>query len=148
MLLFKVEKLIFLFSCIGIIYNYMMSRNVFGMSSTPWHPMDNSVLVVRLSFQSEITHYYYYLTLAWVWHVSLFYSHPTTWNTRTIYPRTTSVRLKHSSTSFPCIGRFSNLFLILNRIFTYWYFSLLRNNIGMVVLRGNSVVMIEAKDRI
>jgi len=57
-------------SCIGMIYNYRMWRNVFGMSSTPWHPMDNSALDVRPAFQSELTHYY--LTLAWVWQVSYF----------------------------------------------------------------------------
>ncbi len=47
--------------------NYRMWRNVFGMSSTPWYPM-NSVFNVRPAFPSELTHYY--LTLALEWHVS------------------------------------------------------------------------------
>ncbi len=58
------------FSCIGMINNYRMWRNVFGMSSMPWHQMDNSSLEVIPAFLSELTHYY--LTLAWVWHVSYF----------------------------------------------------------------------------
>ena len=33
--------------CIGMKYNYRMLRNVFGMSSTPWHPMANSAMDVR-----------------------------------------------------------------------------------------------------
>ncbi len=62
--------LFIVFSCIGLIYKYRMWRNVFGMSSTPSHPMDNSAMDVRLAFPSELTHYY--LTLAWVWQVSYF----------------------------------------------------------------------------
>ncbi len=58
------------FSCIGIIFNYRMWRNVFGMSSMVWHPIDNIALDIRPEFPSEISHYN--LTLAWVWQVSYF----------------------------------------------------------------------------
>ncbi len=46
------------FPCIGMIYNYRIWRNVFGISSTPWYPMDNSPLDVRSAFLLELTHYY------------------------------------------------------------------------------------------
>ena len=58
-----------IFSC------YRMWRNVFGMSSTPWHPMDISALDVRPAFPSKLAHYY--LTLAWVCPTLI---HPNKWN--------------------------------------------------------------------
>ncbi len=47
---------------LGMIYNYMISRNVFGISSTPSYTMDISAFYVRLAFPADIIHYY--LTLA------------------------------------------------------------------------------------
>ena len=62
--------LIIVFSCRGMVFNYKMWKNVFGMSCTVWHPMDDSDLDVRPAFPSKLTHYQ--LTLAWVRQVSYF----------------------------------------------------------------------------
>ncbi len=47
-----VVVLTIVFSCTGMIYNYRMWRNVYGMtmSSTPTHPIDNSAMYVRPAF--------------------------------------------------------------------------------------------------
>ena len=67
-----VVVLTIVFSCIGMIYNYRMSRNVFGMISTPWYPIGKFSIGyqthIRSHRSSEPTKYY--LTLAWVWQVS------------------------------------------------------------------------------
>ncbi len=50
--------LIIVFSCRGMVFNYRMWKNVFGMSYTVWHPMDDSDLDVRPAFQSDLADYY------------------------------------------------------------------------------------------
>ena len=36
------------FSCIGMKFNYRMWRNVFDMSSTPWHPIKFSIMCLTI----------------------------------------------------------------------------------------------------
>ena len=75
----RILSLINWYGCCCIDYSFLMYRdeiqlqnlkNILGMCSTLWHPMDESALDVRPTFPSELKHYY--LTLAWVWKVSYF----------------------------------------------------------------------------